>query len=111
MTSTVETWGIIAALGIGTFLVRFSFLGLIGHRPLPPWVLRHLRYTAVAVLPAIVAPLVLWPEATGGAPDPARLIAAAATVLVGLRTRNVLAAMGAGALGLYGVLAATALLG
>lgn len=111
MTSTLETWGIIAALGIGTFLVRFSFMGLIGTRPMPPWVLRHLRYTAVAVLPAIVAPLVLWPEATGGDPDPARLVASAATVIVGLTTRNVLAAMGAGALGLYGVLGITALLG
>ena len=40
--------------GIGTFLVRFSFLGLIGNRDLPPWLLRHLRYTPVAVFPALV---------------------------------------------------------
>ena len=60
--------------------------------------------TAVAILPALVAPLVLWPAATGGAPDPARLTAAAVTVAVGLLTRNVLAAIAAGVLTLYGLL-------
>ncbi|MBY6201907.1 AzlD domain-containing protein [Maritalea mobilis] len=78
-----EIWGIIAALGAGTFLIRFSFLGLIGDRPLPEWLLRHLRYTPVAILPALVAPLVVWPEATGGQLDPTRLGAAGVTITVG----------------------------
>ena len=43
---TFTTWATIVALGIGTFLIRFSFLGIIGDRQLPEWVLRHLRYTA-----------------------------------------------------------------
>ena len=30
--STAEIWTIIVILGIGTFLIRFSFLGLIGNR-------------------------------------------------------------------------------
>ncbi|MGR3484185.1 MAG: AzlD domain-containing protein [Paracoccaceae bacterium] len=75
----------IAALGLGTYTIRFSFLGLIGSRPLPAWLASMLRYTAVAVLPGMVAPLVLWPEVTGGAMDPARLAAAAATLAVGWR--------------------------
>lgn len=83
-----EIWGLIGALGLGTFLIRFSFLGLIGGRSLPDWVLRHLRYTPVAVLPGLVAPLVLWPEVTGGAPEPWRLAAALATLAVGVRTRS-----------------------
>jgi branched-subunit amino acid transport protein len=97
-------WPIIIALGIGTFLIRFSFLGLVGNRPLPGWLLRFLRYTPVAVLPGIVAPLVLWPAATGGDPDPARLAAAFATLAAGLATRNVLAAIGAGLVTLYTVM-------
>lgn len=97
-------WLIIAGLGIGTFLIRFSFLGFVGDRPLPFWLLRLLRYTPVAVLPGLVAPLVLWPAATGGDPDPARLAAAFATVAAGLATRNVLAAIGAGLVTLYAVL-------
>jgi branched-subunit amino acid transport protein len=108
--SVATIWGVILALGLGTFLIRFSFLGLIGRKPLPEWVLRHLRYTAVAVLPGLVAPLVLWPAAAGGQPEPARLLAAAATVAAGLWTRSVLGAMGAGALALYLALGAGALL-
>jgi len=99
--SNTEIWIIIAALGIGTYLIRFSFLGLIGNRKLPTWVLRHLRYTPVAVLPGMVAPLALWPQATGGETDPARLAAAAATFLVGLMTRSVMAAVFGGAVTLY----------
>ncbi|TKD18047.1 AzlD domain-containing protein [Rhodobacter capsulatus] len=94
-------WLIILALGLGTFVLRYSFLGWIGSRPLPEWALRHLRYTAVAVLPGLVAPLVLWPAATGGQPDPARLIAAGATLAVGLASRNTLAAILGGLTSLY----------
>ena len=98
---TAEIWTIIVVLGIGTFLIRFSFLGLIGDRKLPAWVLRHLRYTPVAILPGLVAPLVLWPPATGGELDLPRLLAAAATLLAGLATRNLVAAVLSGATALY----------
>lgn len=104
-TPPLILWGLIILLGIGTFLIRFSFLGLLGGRNLPEWLLRHLRYTSVAVFPALVAPLVLWPEATGGTPEPARLSAAAVTVAVGVLTKNILASIAAGIVTLYGVLA------
>lgn len=97
-------WTVIAVLGVGTFLIRFSFLGIIGNRPMPVWLVRGLRYTAVAVLPGLVAPAVLWPPATGGETDPARLAAAVVTVAVGLFTRNMLAAIFAGAVTLYAML-------
>lgn len=96
-----NTWAVIAALGVGTFALRFSFLGMIGSRPLPAWVLRHLRYTAVAVLPALIAPLVLWPEATGGHPDMARSLAALATLVVGVWRKDVVLSIAAGAITLY----------
>jgi branched-subunit amino acid transport protein len=99
-----QIWAIIAAIGAGTFLIRFSFLGLIGDRKLPDWVLRHLRYTPVAVLPALVAPVVVWPEATGGSFDPPRFAAALATLAIGYLTRNMVAAIVAGATTLYALL-------
>lgn len=102
--STAEIWLVILVLGVGTFLLRFSFLGAIGNRPMPEWVLRLLRYTPVAVLPGLVAPLILWPAATGGQPDPGRLIAAAVALGVGLYTRNALPAIIAGGVALYGAL-------
>lgn len=100
-------WQIILMLGAGTYLIRFSFLGLVGDRPLPGWLIRHLRYTAVAVIPGLVAPLVLWPDATGGEPDPARLAAALVTAVVGYWRKSVLWAMGAGAVTLYATMAFT----
>ncbi|WBU60250.1 AzlD domain-containing protein [Paracoccus albus] len=103
--STFQIWLVIALVGAGTFFMRYSFLGAIGNRPMPPWLLRILRYTAVSVLPALAAPLVLWPDAANGQPDPARLAAACATVVAGVMTRSALAAILAGAamlsLGLY----------
>ena len=103
--SDTAVWTVIVLLGIGTFLIRFSFLGIIGNRRMPPFVLRLLRYTPVAVMPGLVAPLILWPAATGGALDPARLLAALATVAVGVVTRSVIWAMLGGAVVLYGSLA------
>lgn len=94
-------WTIILVMGIGTFLIRFSFLGMIGGRQIPRWALRLLRYTPVAVMPGLVAPLVLWPAATGGETDPARLAAAIAALVVGVLTRNVMAAIVGGAVVLY----------
>ena len=95
--SDATIWTVILVMGVATYLIRWSFLGAMGGRPVPEWAQRVLRYTAVSVLPALVAPLVMWPQATDGQIDPARLIAAAVTLCVGVATRNVLAAITAGA--------------
>jgi branched-subunit amino acid transport protein len=47
---------------------------------------------------------VLWPTATNGETDPARLAAACVTLLVGLLSKNVIAAILSGAATLYGLL-------
>lgn len=94
---TPTIWLLIALLGAGTYLIRFSFLGLVGDRKMPDWVLRHLRYTPVAILPGLVAPLVMWPDATGGETDPVRLAAALVTLAVAWWWKNMLAGAAAGA--------------
>ncbi|WP_179378965.1 AzlD domain-containing protein [Jannaschia marina] len=96
--SDATVWTIIAVLGALTYMTRFVFLGLIGDRPMPPWLLRHLRFTGVAVLPGLVAPILLWPEATGGTPDPLRLLAAGVALSVGIWRKDVIQAMLAGGL-------------
>lgn len=99
-------WLIILVLAFGTFAIRFSFLGLIGKRALSPGILRHLRYAAVGVIPALIAPLVMWPAATGGNPDPARMFAAFTALLVGLFLRSTFWAVVGGIAALYIGLAA-----
>jgi len=104
MIETGTLWTVIIVLGIGSFGLRFVFTGLVGDRAMPDWLLRHLRYTAVAILPALVAPQVVWPAATDGVFDVPRAVAAAVTMTVGLVTKNVLAAILSGAATLYGLL-------
>jgi len=101
MIERPELWYVIAALAAGSFMLRFTFLGLVGDRPLPEWLLRHLRYTAVAVLPALIAPMIIWPAATGGSFDLPRGLAALVTLAAGLWLRNILISITAGAATLY----------
>ena len=96
-----EIWVIIAAMGVGTFLIRFSFLGAFGQINMPTWALRLLRYTPVAVLPGLVAPMVLWPAATDGQLDPARTVATLVALSLGIYFKNVLMAMFGGGAALY----------
>ena len=105
MSETARIWIVIVVLGLGTYLIRFSFIGLVGDRKLPEWVLRLLRYVPVAVMPGLVAPLVVWPQATGGQPDPARMLAAVAALAIGAVTRSVLGAIAGGMAVLYAALA------
>ena len=105
MVDKAQIWTVMPLMAVGTYLIRFSFLGMLGNRPLPTWLTRALRYTAVGVLPALVAPGVLWPVATGGQTDPARLAAAVMTLVVGVITRSVLGAIIGGAVTLYACLA------
>jgi branched-subunit amino acid transport protein len=99
MTETIEAsngyiYFIIASIALGTYLIRFSFLGIIGGRKLPSWVLRLLRFTPVAVLPGIAAPMVLSNDIISS--DPERVIAAIVTLAIGLFLRNALLAITAG---------------
>ena len=96
-------WIVIIVLAVGTYVLRFVFIALLADRPMPAWLLRHLRYTAVAILPAVVAPLVVWPAATQGQPDAPRLVAALVALTLGWKTRNVLIAMAGGAIAFYGL--------
>ena len=96
-----QIWIIIVIMAIGTYLIRFSFLGAFGKIELPEWAKRLLRYTPVAVLPGLVAPLVLWPDATGGNPDIARITAACVTVALGVYFKNFLLAMFGGGVTLF----------
>ncbi len=94
-------WTVIVVVGAGTFLIRFSFIGLLGDRRLPPWAGRLLAFVPVAVMPGLVAPMVVWPAATEGELDAPRLVAALAALAIGAATRSMLAAIAGGMGALY----------
>jgi branched-subunit amino acid transport protein len=53
---------VVAAMAAITFAVRFSFFALPPQVRFPPWVARVLAYVPVAVLTAIVVPMVVMPD-------------------------------------------------
>ena len=96
-------------IGIGTYALRLSFIGLLGTRPMPIWAQRPLRFVAPSVLAALVVPAVVLAEGSVditplGNP---RFLAAAAAALVAWRLKNVAGVIFVG-MGLLWVLQAAA---
>jgi branched-subunit amino acid transport protein len=105
--SAWQSWLIVLGLGIGTFLIRYSFIGLLAHREMPAWLSHGLKLVVPAIFAAIVFSGVfisagqfggwaLWP----------RYAAALAAFGVALLTKgNVLATVGVGMLALHALTA------
>lgn len=88
--------------GIGTYLMRASFIAFLGERPLPAAVERSLRYVAPAAFAAIALPATLGEKGLSrfAAPD-ARLIALAIAGLIVWKTRSVPATLTIGMISLW----------
>lgn len=99
----MSVWTWIVALGVGTLLIRASFLVGSGDRQPSPYLGRILALVPAAVLSALVTPA-LFLEA--GHLDlhwqNERLVAGVVAGLVAWRTRNVSATLVAGMLVLWG---------
>jgi branched-subunit amino acid transport protein len=107
--STFESWSLVLGLALGTFLIRYSFIGLFGDRDMPAWLDRALKLMVPAIFAAIVfsgvaivngalgaevAGLVFWP----------RYVAAAVALLAAVFTRgNMLVTLGVGMATLHGL--------
>ena len=95
-------WWIMAGLGLGTFLIRFSFIALYGKIQFPPLVEKSLKFIPAAVLFSLISPLFLMvnshPNLTLSNP---RLIAGIAAGLVSWRTKNVALTIISGMVVLY----------
>ena len=60
--STTSIWIVIVAAGIGTQMIRWSFLATLGeHSRIPDLAMRALRLIPAAVLAALVLPALLRP--------------------------------------------------
>ena len=84
---------LIGAMAIITFLIRYPLLAFSSRIKLPPQIIEALEYLPPAILTAIVVPAVLMP--TGDkillSYTNAKLIGAIAAILIGWRTKNLLA--------------------
>lgn len=86
----MNIWLTMVALGVLTFLTRFSFIGLFHNWQPPDLARRALRYVPVAVLTAIIVPELLMPDNVLNLSllNP-RLLAGLVAILVAWRTRSV----------------------
>jgi len=95
-------WPALVAAGLVTYLIRLSFIALLGRFELPPLAAQALRFVPPAVLSAIIFPELIL---RNGAPDLSlhnhRLLAGLAAAGVALSTRNVLATIAAGMVALW----------
>ena len=89
---------LIAGMTAVTFLVRYGFYALGDRLSFPPLVHRALRYVPVAVLTAIVVPMVLLPDGSHWQLGwrNAWLLGALATGVIAWRFNHLLAAIGGG---------------
>jgi len=91
-------FAIVVAIGIGTYLIRLSFIGIVGDRAMPDWAMVPIRFVAPAVLAALAAPAVLLHDgdlAVSPAANP-RALAAAVALVLAWKTKNVAVVIAAG---------------
>jgi len=87
-----RVWLAIVVAGVGTFLLRASFLFLFERvGGVPPRLERALRYVPAAVLAALVIPALAAPDGVPALVGNDRLLAGALAALVAWRTESVLA--------------------
>lgn len=90
-------WTIVFAMGVGTFALRFSFLGLSERLgDVPPVVERGLELVPAAVLAALVLPALVVVDGSLTVAGNDRLLAGALAAAVAWRTENILATIVAG---------------
>ncbi|WP_251341550.1 AzlD domain-containing protein [Haloplanus halophilus] len=102
MTTTsygpLSIWAVVIVVGLLTFVIRYSFIYLLGWVDgMPPRLERALRFVPAAVLAALVAPSLVdpGPSVTATLLDP-RLLAGVVAGVVAWTTENMFATLAAG---------------
>lgn len=107
MTSlgTFESWSVVFGLAIGTFLIRYSFIGLFYDRDMPTWLDRALKLMVPAIFAAIVfsGVVMVGGEVAGWAYWPRYAAAVIAFVAAVMSRGNMLVTLGVGMAALHGL--------
>lgn len=98
-------WGIFIAVGMGTFAMRLSFIGLHGRLRIPPLLQRALAYVPASVVAALVMPAVVYPGGHGDFVwNNPQIPAAVVAGFVAWRTHNTLLTLAVGMAVLWGLM-------
>lgn len=107
MTSltALQSWSVVFGLAIGTFLIRYSFIGLFADRDMPVWLNRVLKLMVPAIFAAIVfsGVAMVGGELAGWVNWP-RYAAAVIAFVAAIASRgNMLVTLGVGMASLHGL--------
>lgn len=95
--SSATIWLTVLGVGLGTYLLRLSFIPLWQKLSIPPLVHQALAYVPTAVLAALVLPALVRPEGVIDlGPDNLRLLAGGLAAAVAWFSRNVLLTLATG---------------
>lgn len=95
-------WLLLLGIGVMTYAIRLSCIGLLGRRDMPALLLKALRFVPITVLPAIILPeLFLRNNVLALSIQNPRWIAGILAALVAWRTRNVLLTIAMGMIALW----------
>ncbi len=98
----MNIWPVVLVGGLLTFLIRLSFILLIGQRQIPAWLRRGLRFVPPAVLTAIILPeMLVQNDQLFVSFGNARLLAGVLAGLIAWRTRSAVLTILAGMLALW----------
>ena len=100
-----QSWLLVIGLAIGTFLIRYSFIGLFADRDLPPWLNRALKLMVPAIFAAIVfSGVVMVGGQVAGLDQWPRYAAAFMALVAAIAARgNLLVTVGVGMAALHGL--------
>ena len=88
MVFALKLWVAILAVGGLNFLSRLSFIAFFASRSMPRWLSRVLKFVPVAMLTALVVPMVIAPGGELITGDSPRIPAALAAFVVAFFTRS-----------------------
>jgi branched chain amino acid efflux pump len=88
MSDAAKLWLVILLVGTGNYLVRLSFIALLANATIPGLARRALRFVAVAMLAALVVPMVIGAPAPGAFASNPRIPAVLAAGVVAWFTRS-----------------------
>ncbi len=102
MDAALKLWLVIVVVGALNYLSRLSFIAFFARRSVPPALARTLRYVPVAMLTALIVPMVLPgpPLVVPDVPTP-RIVAALVAGVVAWLTHSTPKTLVAGMLALW----------
>ena len=92
----LTVWLMMLGIGAGTFLIRFSFIWLLGQGQIRPGFQRVLRFVPAAVLSALIMPSFVFSQHAAYSPDVARILAGSVAAVIASRSGNVLLTISVG---------------